>query len=88
MARAKTKTLTSVACIPRKTRNAHDGNYREPNHDPSDPKPSEDDGGDNNDDNPDDGVDDNDPDDRADDDPPENPPPCHGTGRGAAHGRG
>ena len=80
MARVKTKTSTSVARIPRKTQNAQDDSYREPDHDPSDPEPSDDDGGDDDDD-PDDGDDDpeNDP---EDDDPPEIPPLAMGLAAG------
>ncbi len=70
MARAKTKTLTSTARIPCKTRNVPDSSYRDPDHEPSDPEPSDHDGGDDDDD-PDD-----DDDDDPDDDPPENPPPA------------
>ncbi len=84
MARAKTKTKLSSACIPRKSRNAQGDSYREPDHDPSDPE--DDDGGDDNDD-PDDPEDDPEDDPGDDEDPPDDPPPPSDWQRGQSRKR-
>ena len=83
MAKAKTKTTTSTARIPRKIRNVPDSNYRDPDHDPSDPELSDKDGGDDDND-PDDDDEDDDPDnpDNPDNDPREHLPPAMGPAAG------
>jgi hypothetical protein len=64
-----------MACIPRKTWNVTATSYRDPDHDPSNPEPSDDNGGDDPSNLEDDDAD-------PDDDPLENPPPAMGPAAG------